>query len=166
LSKDRYRKNDVEALLKNVKRKFSKLQDAYSKALAKKKVPYGLMIESKNYLENARSILDYLMCDVFEALHIVPKGKIYFPIFKARKGNFSKQLYSKYSELCPVLEHSNQQLFNYLASLQPYHPDMKWISDFVEINFEQKHSKLTPQIRYEIPLLEVSNNGAGIFFNG
>ncbi|MBU0456048.1 MAG: hypothetical protein ABIH77_01295 [Pseudomonadota bacterium] len=162
MSKDKYRKNEIEALLKIIKKQFSALQDTYSNALEVKEVPFELKIKIKNYLENARSILDYLMCDIFGALQIIPKRKIYFPIFKVHKGNFSVQLHSKYSELCPALQKGNQKLFDYLERLQPYHFDMKWIADFVEINIENKHSRLTPQIRYENPSLEISNNGPGI----
>ena len=75
------KKSDINALLDSIQEEFLEIKTAYDKALQSKELPSGLKIKIKNFLENAKSLLDYLAHDICEVLAI-QSDKIYFPIVK------------------------------------------------------------------------------------
>ena len=157
------RKEDINALLHSIEIQYAEIESAYNKALGNKEVPFGLKIKIKNFFDNARSILDYLAHDIAEKLNITAT-KIYFPIVKK---NSNIQNYKGFiGRHLPNLQTTNQKLFNYIESLQPYQEKMGWLADFAEINNNSKHQQLTPQTRIENPSVNISHNNVEISLTG
>jgi hypothetical protein len=152
------RKNDIDALVVNIKSQYAKIESLYTSSLQKKEIDSSLKIDVKNYLENARSALDYCAHDVAEVLGI-SATKIYFPIVEGTvdinsfKGFIGRNL--------PGLESKNKKMFDYLESIQPYHENFSWLADFAEVNIDTKHSQLTPQTKTETERITSTHIGGG-----
>jgi hypothetical protein len=140
------RKQDIEALLYSIQRQYEQIKKAYNNALWDKNISADLKVNVKNFFENARSVLDYLACDICEILNIL-SSKIYFPIVK--KDGSKENFFGFVGRSLPNLESKNKPLFDYLESLQPYHSQMSWLGDFCEVSNNSKHQQLTPQKRQE-----------------
>lgn len=138
--------NDIEALLKRIEDQYMVIKSIYDDSLYKKEIPIELKIEIKNYLENAKSVLDYLAHDVCEKLEIISQ-QIYFPIvardknIQSYRGFIARHLHQ--------LEIKHNKLFNFFESIQPYNSGQEWLGDFATICNDSKHQHLTPQIRHE-----------------
>lgn len=163
------RKSSIEALIKNCKDKFVILKKEYHASLDHQAVSDDLKIDIKNILENLRSCLDYLACDVSEAC-ITGKqlGKIYFPI-RQSKQEFDQAINKDF----PNLQATNSDVYNILESVQPYHD--KWLGEFNRLNNNNKHQDLEEQTRIESRYVTVSSpNGedsvswssSGVTFSG
>ena len=171
------RKNDIDALVANVKSEYKAIEGLYNASLHKKEIDPNLNIKVKNYLENARSILDYCAHAVADVAGVT-SDKIYFPIVERTSNAAGFQ--GSIGRNLPGLESKNSKLFNYFESIQPYHADYSWLGDFVMVTNDTKHSQLTPQTKSETQRVvsqhvgggEVSWNpsavrfGSGVFING
>lgn len=171
------RKNDIDALIINIKSQYIEIERLYNISLHKKQIDSDLKIKVKNYLENARSILDYCAHDIAKYVGIVA-NKIYFPIVEKEKNKNSFE--GSIGRNLPGLEPKNQKIYNYLESIQPYHQNFSWLADFVTVVSDTKHSQLTPQSRNEIQRIVSRHSsgseaswdpnlvefGAGTFING
>lgn len=73
------RKNDIDALMLNMQSKYEDIKKLYDSSLYKQEIDFQLKIEVKNYLENARSILDYCVHDIKADLAI-SNDVVYFPV--------------------------------------------------------------------------------------
>ena len=157
------RKSDINALLAEIKARYDAIENLYHDSLAKKEIDLSLKIKVKNYLENARSVLDYCAHDIADVLGITAK-QIYFPIVGKDKdvnsfeGSIGRNL--------PRLKSRNQKVFDYLESIQPYHLDYAWLSDFAITTSDIKHVQLTPQIKTEIKTINIEHKGTGMRLSG
>jgi hypothetical protein len=153
------RKKDILALLKHCENNFLIIEREYNKSLGSKNITADLRIEIKNFINNIRSILDYLACDIRER-HCPdqnPDDKFYFPIY-IEKEKFRPYISKKYAGL----EKSANDLFNYLEDLQPFNnKNFKWLHQLNEINNQNKHNKLVEQVRVESKQVTVSSNSGG-----
>jgi len=61
----------------------------------------------------------------------------------------------------PDLKTSYPDLWDYLESIQPYHPDYVWLSHFNHLNNENKHGSLVEQTRSERQEVRVTTQGRG-----
>ena len=79
----------------------------------------------------------------------------------------------------PNLQEKNVEIFDYMESIQPYHPETSWLADFSEVTNDIKHQHLTPQTRIDTIRFESSREdnsvswnpsavrfGTGVFING
>ena len=141
------RKKDIEILLEKAERLFSKIEIEYKKALETKKILPDMQIDIKDFFGNLRSALDYLAHDIVEKFcqNANPKDNIYFPIRTEEKA-FEKVMKKTY----PKLQENCEAVYNILKSVQPFEkPENIWFRYFNEINNENKHERLVPQIRTE-----------------
>ena len=138
------RKNDIEALFKRDENLLIEIELKYEKALVKKEISYDLQIDIKDFLGNLRSILDYLACDLVEKFcqFTNAKDRIYFPI-RNDKTTFDFVIKKSF----PGLSKHCREAYKILESIQPYFsPKNIWLKYLNEINNEQKHDRLVPQI--------------------
>lgn len=158
------RKEDINYLLEQLDSEYSVIEKLYAGSLKEKELRPELRIKIKNYLENARSVLDYCAHDIAEKLQIESR-KIYFPILD-RKAN-EKSFEGIIGANLPGLKSKNIDVYNYLKSIQPIHQEYFWLADFAEINIDSKHYQLTPQIKSETERIvsERRNGGSYVSWN-
>ena len=138
------RKQDINALLIRSNDDVTKIEDEYNESLQAQKVSQALRINIKNFCENLRSVLDYLAHEIREkyCTHANPKDRFYFPI-RLDYSTFESTLRKSF----PDLKSSCPDLWDYLESIQPYHPGYVWLSHFNQLNNENKHGSLVEQTR-------------------
>lgn len=161
------RKDQVIELLNHARRDLIQIERQYGEALEEKKVPTSLQIDIKNFMENLRSVLDYIAHDVYETIIIPARDKagkkaiekIYFPYgktendFKSRVGSSLPNLHSLAPSVYLVIE-----------APQPHKSGDNWLCDFCKILNEKKHDTLSPQKKEEKRGLNIQfPGGSGIF---
>lgn len=152
------RKNDIDSLISNIQKEYKEIENLYNSSLYKKEIDSNLKIKVKNYLENARSILDYCAHDIADVAGI-KNNIIYFPI--VGKSSNSNSFQGNIGRNLPKLDSLNKNLFNYLESIQPYNSKYNWVADFVEVINNTKHSQLTPQTKTETQRITSQHIGGG-----
>lgn len=157
------RKDDVDALIAQMKTQYSEIEGLYALSLEEKEIKPDLKVKVKGFLENARSVLDYAAHDIADARGITA-SKVYFPIIEKHKDKESFD--GAIGRNLPGLEKADKQIFSYLESVQSYHNGNEWLADLATTTIDNKHSRLTPQIRVETPSLSIQSNGAGIRMSG
>lgn len=157
------RKENIDALITSIKSDYVSIHSLYEASLSKKELDPSLKIKVKNYLENARSILDYCAHDIADKLGI-KKEKIYFPF--VNKTTNIDGFKSEVGRNLPNLEMLHENLYKYIESLQPYHSAQVWLANFIDIVNNHKHQDLTPQIKTESPSLSISNKSTRMSFSG
>jgi hypothetical protein len=150
------RKDSIEALIRKSRTTFAVLKREYETSLHEKVIRDDLRVDIKNIFENLRSCLDYLAHELFEALCGVAKkpDNLYFPIRSSRI-EFDKFMNRDYLGL----ERANKQVFDFLESIQPY--NNAWLSQFNQLNNENKHQDLVEQTRVESRYVSVTSLGGG-----
>jgi hypothetical protein len=102
-----------------------------------------LRVDIKNYLENLRSVLDYLAHEIHEKHCSLSKNKkYYFPILPDVE-RFNVNM----GKWFPSLEVDNSKIYSYLESIQPYNLAYRWIGQFNTVNNENKHNSLVEQTK-------------------
>jgi hypothetical protein len=110
-------------------------------------IPPSLRIKTKNYFENARSVLDYIANDIcVDVLGLAEKHKCYFPIYSRSPAHFAKFCDANF----PGLERLSPELHALLKSIQPFETAeftaLKLLAEYVN---ENKHRDLTAQALVE-----------------
>lgn len=155
-------KNQINALIIEMKEQYSVITDLYNKSLSQKDVPVNLQVKIKNFFENAKSTLDYIAHEIANNYNI--KNKIiYFPICSGDSiSSFDRTI----SKNLPNIKLKNTELYNYLESLQPYHKNNAWFKSFATITNEKKHVLLSPQkIQKEKRVIAKSTSGSVVSWN-
>lgn len=155
------RKNDVDALVAQMKAQYGEIETLYGASLHDKEVKPDLKLKVKGFLESARSALDYCAHDIADVRGI-SASKIYFPIVDKDKTSFEGAV----GRNLPGLEAIDKAMFDYLEGVQPYHSGNEWLAEFATASSDNKHSQLTPQVRIETPSLSIRHGGAGIRISG
>lgn len=150
----------IKALLDKSKQDLIKIEGEYNKSLHAKMIDPNLKIDIKNFCENLRSVLDYLVRDIREKY--CPSAsigeKFYFPIFP-NESQFRAQM----SRWFPNLQVASPDLYAYLESIQPYKSEQnKWLGLFNKVNNENKHGDLVEQTRTETKQVKVNTQGGGV----
>lgn len=164
------RKDNVTALLNHATNDltgsdFENIEQKYKAALSEKNIPTSLQIDVKNFMENLRSVLDYIAHDIYETVIKPERVKIclkeikniYFPYGKS-ENDFKSGLGSS----LPDLQSLNPKVFALIESIQPYKCSDVWLYEFCRIVNEKKHDTLSPQIRTETKTMTASIDGASI----
>lgn len=136
--------NDINAVLKKAKDSIDKIEKEYSESLAAQNISDNLLVDIKDYLGNLRSSLDYLRAKV---------SKYNFPICKTEQ-----EFDNNTTDL-------SDEFKNAIKKWQPFQGN-DWISWFNILNNKSKHLTLIPQIRKEVPQLNISGGQAGISLSG
>ncbi|MBI5401433.1 hypothetical protein HZB05_01225 [Candidatus Wolfebacteria bacterium] len=136
--------SDINAVLKKAKDSIDKIEKEYNKSLTAQNISDDLLVDIKDYLGNLRSSLDYLRSKV---------SKHKFPICKTEK------------EFDNSTTDLSNEVKNTIKKWQPFQGN-DWISWFNLLNNKSKHLTLIPQIRKEMPQLNISGGQAGISLSG
>jgi hypothetical protein len=136
--------SDINAVLKKAKDSIDKIEKEYNESLAAQNISDDLLVDIKDYLGNLRSSLDYLRSKI---------SKHNFPICKTEK-----EFDDKTTDL-------SNEVKNVIKKWQPFQGNA-WIGWFNLLNNKSKHLTLIPQIRKEMPQLNISGGQAGISLSG
>ena len=161
------RKDEVKALLEHAEKDLNKIETKYNDALRSKDISNELKIDIKNFLENLRSVLDYMANDIYECKihpHRTTSGQpdiknVYFPYGKTL-GDFNSGIGRGLPELGDI----DNDLYLLVESIQPHITNDSWLYDFCDITNQKKHDSLTPQERIENNTTSLGGNiriGAG-----
>ena len=151
------RQKDIEAVLEVADELLEKIQVEYDRSLNDKAISPKLAVYIKNYLENLRSVLDYLASEICEkVLPITKARKAYFPVSCENGKAFAAHIDKNLTELDTL----NPRLYAVLEGLQSYSPSgCKALPKLSKLVNENKHSKLSPQTRTEKRSLSIDFPG-------
>lgn len=154
------RQKDIEALFEEAESQLQEIKSEYEKSLNDKEVKPRLKILIKNYLENLRSVLDYIAHDIHD--HYVQCGKehiIYFPL-RNDPQKFSEAVQRYFH----VLQNTAPSAFSFLEKCQVFTDSGNEILfKMISLVNRKKHDQLTPQTREEIlTRVEVSRGSASM----
>lgn len=151
------RQDNIKAQLNRASEMLPKIEKEYSDSLHKKSINSNLKLDIQTFLGHLRSAMDYLAKDIAEKYfpNIKNSDRLYFPIRNDRD-SFQLLMSKSYPELvknCP-------DLYNFLESIQPYiKTENKWLTQFNEVNNENKHNDLVEQKKIETKQLNISSGG-------
>jgi hypothetical protein len=87
------RQGDIRAILEKVNLQVAHIEEGYNKSLLAQAIDPAMRIDMKNALENLRSVLDYIACDI--RARFCPtyslQDRFYFPILPD-KATFDKKM--------------------------------------------------------------------------
>ena len=151
------RYDDIQAQLQAANNALAVIKKEYQISLGAKQIEPRLKIEIKNYLENLRSVLDYLGSEINEK-HCGKRTKAYFPTSCKNREAFRRHI----DRYFPGLETVQKNVFDRLESYQPYAPDApQSLPLFATLVNENKHDRLSPQTRTEERGLKLDFSGGG-----
>jgi hypothetical protein len=152
------RSESIAALLTRCTKDTQALETAYADALSRQTIPADLKIDIKNLAGNLRSVLDYVAADVRDVCCPTanPKDRFYFPVLPNEE-EFARKM----SEWYPGLDTARPAVWAYLRSVQPYHPQFRWLGQLNRVNNENKHGDLVEQVRVDSPRVNVTLSGGG-----
>lgn len=136
--------SDINAVLKKAEGSIDKIEKEYNESLTAQNISDDLLVDIKDYLGNLRSSLDFLRHKV---------SKYNFPICKTE------------NEFDNSTTDLSDEFKNAIKKWQPFQGN-DWISWFNILNNKSKHLTLIPQIRKEVPQLNISGGQAGISLSG
>ncbi len=152
--------NHAQGDLQDIKR-------AYNKSLHEKKIEAALLIQVKNLMENLRSVLDFGAHGIYEKYCSGKKAhsKVCFPYATLSDNEF--QFQKRVEKCIPGISMARPEAIIELKSFQHFsHPDNRWLPIFMELNNENKHQRLTPQVRKENKELKLTSGGASLSMLG
>ncbi len=162
------RKDDVNTIIAAAKAQYESIRKDYDRALREQSL--DLRIPVKNLMENLRSSLDYMAHDIYEACcqaRRAAAGKpdprnIYFPY-----GRTESDFKSGVGSSLPDLAINDPDIYDLIASIQPFRCNDTWLYDFCSILNEKKHDKLKAQVRSETEThtVESEHGSVGITVN-
>lgn len=158
-----YFRNAME-LINHATDSFSKIKRAYGDSLHDKTIKPTLLIEIKNFMENLRSALDYSAHGLFDKYgNKTETQNIYFPYaWDGLSGNDFKTKKIIDNKI-PGISNNRPDIAKAIEGYQAFSStENNWLPKFMELNNENKHQHLTPQIRRETKQLNISSGGVSI----
>lgn len=157
--------DDAKLLVQHERERFAEIEQAYGASLSERKIKPNLLIDIKNFMENLRSSLDFTAHGIFQkyGFSASPSPKIYFPyaLLNQSKEEFRKS--RRIDNCIPDISNRRPDIVDKIESYQHFaNPSNRWLPVFMDLNNENKHQKLTPQIRKETKELRISSGGASI----
>jgi hypothetical protein len=152
-------------LVQYAREHFTHIEEAYNASLSEKEIRPKLLIEIKNLMENLRSALDFAAHGLFQnyGSSTASNPKIYFPYASLRQSKEEFQKSRRIDACIPGFSTSRPDIATKLESYQHFAaPDNTWLPLFMDLNNENKHQQLTPQVRKEAKELRISSGGASI----
>ena len=156
---------DAGELVQHAEKELPKIREAYEASLHAKAVSQTLLIEIKNFFENLRSALDFAASGVFDRYgsSLKAKPKIYFPYATTSQTRAPFEQSGRIEACIPGITASRPDIFQLLLEMQHFGSrGYTWLPAFMELTNENKHQRLTPQIRKETKELRISGAGASI----
>ncbi len=156
---------DAADLVQHAEKELPKIREAYEASLHAKTVSPSLRIEIKNFFENLRSALDFAAFGIFDhhGSSLKAKPKIYFPYATADQTRAEFEPSGWIEARIPGITASRPDIVQLLFEMQHFGSyGYTWLPAFMELANENKHQRLTPQIRKETKELRISEGGASI----
>lgn len=157
--------DDAKELIRHAEGDLAKIRQAYEASLHAKAVSGSLLVQIKNFFENIRSALDFSAGGLFERYGSSKKAdpKIYFPYATANQDRATFEKSGRIEICIPGLSLSRPDLVQLLLEMQHFGSrGFAWLPIFMELTNENKHQRLTPQVRRESKELRISGGGASI----
>jgi hypothetical protein len=154
--------DDAKELIGHCKPTFNKIEHAYKESLHDTEIKKTLLIEIKNFMENLRSALDFTAHGLFDKYGKsgFPKPRIYFPYAWTSLDKVHFQSHNIIEKNLPGVAANRPAIATIIESYQHFESaDNSWLPKFMELNNENKHQQLTPQIRKETKQLNISSEG-------
>jgi hypothetical protein len=140
------RNTDVQAMLEVADETFQRIEELYKRALAEKSISPKLSVYIKNYLENLRSPLDYLACEISEEVLKRGKQKVYYPVACENRKAFDSFMVRN----LPDLDSAHAGLFKKIEDAQAYNSSgCRALPKLSKLVNENKHSHLSHQVKRE-----------------
>ncbi len=157
------RKDDVNTILVAAQEQFENIRKEYDRALREQSL--DLRVPVKNLMENLRSSLDYMAHDIYESCcqaARIAAGRsdprsIYFPY-----GQTEADFRSGVGNSLPDLQNINPDVYDLIASIQPFRCNDGWLYDLCSILNEKKHDKLKAQTRSETEIYSVEGEHGSV----
>lgn len=157
--------DDAKELIRHADGNLPKIRDAYQSSLHAKTVSADLRVQIKNFVENLRSALDYTARGLFESYGSSKKTtpQIYFPYARASQDRATFEKSGRIEACIPGLGASRPDVVQALLEMQHFGSrGYTWLPAFMNLTNENKHERLTPQVRRESRELRISGGGASI----
>jgi hypothetical protein len=157
--------DDAKHLVYHAKNALPKLEQEYQSALHEKTIKPTLLIDIKNIMENLRSALDFSAHGLFTKYGSSPKAdpNIYFPYAGLGQSQAAFQASKRIETSIPGITIARPDIVVRLESYQHFAaPTNQWLPQFMELNNENKHEKLTPQTRTEAKQLRIESAGTAL----
>jgi len=155
--------DDASHLVEYAREHFTEIEKVYNASLSEKEIKPKLLIEIKNFMENLRSALDFTAHGLFQRYgsSTASNPKIYFPYASLSQSKEEFQKSRRVDACIPGLSTSRPDIVAKIESYQHFAaPNNGWLPIFMDLNNENKHQQLTPQIRKEAKELRISSGGA------
>ena len=156
--------DDAKELVNHAKGALPKLEQDYQSSLHDKTIKPAVLIDIKNLMENLRSALDFSAHGLFAKYGTSPKAnpKIYFPYAQLGQTQAAFLAANHIENFIPGIA-ARPDVVARLNSYQHYSdPKNKRLPQFMDLNNENKHEKLTPQTRKEARQLRIESRGTAI----
>ncbi|HEY1030787.1 MAG TPA: hypothetical protein VGD89_03385 [Flavipsychrobacter sp.] len=155
--------DEAKELLAHSENSLKAIENDYKKSLNDKNVNSTLLISIKNLMENLRSALDFVAHGLYEKYgNSSTNPKIYFPYASSgvdKAGYHNKKIIDK----IPGLKNNRPDIAGVIESYQHFSSiNNSWLPIFMDLNNENKHQRLTPQVRKETKQLNISSGGVSI----
>lgn len=157
--------DDARVLVGHAKAELAKIEKVYADSLAEKEVKPTLLVEIKNLMENLRSALDFTAHALFDKYGSSTKKnpRIYFPYATGAQDLEQFRNAKRVDSCIPGLTISRPDIVMLLEDFQHFgRESMGWVPAFMDLNNENKHQRLTPQVRREVRELRISGGGPSI----
>jgi hypothetical protein len=157
--------DDAATLVRHAESVLPKFRAAYESSLHDKRISPSLLVEIKNSCENLRSALDFAATGVFhrDCPSLQRRPKIYFPYATRGQARETFEKSGRIEACIPGLTASRPDVAQLLVEMQHFgSKGYTWLPEFMDLTNENKHQRLTPQIRKEAKELRISGGGASI----
>lgn len=155
---------DAEDLLIHAKDKLDQIKTVYSQSINEQAIKKTLLIDVKNIMENLRSALDFCAHGLFEKYGFTKKNRpqIYFPYAALKTSKVEFQRKKIIESKIPGIE-NRPDIVKLLEKFQHFESENnKWLPVFMDLNNENKHLKLTPQIKKNHKQLIIASGNKGL----
>lgn len=155
--------DDAKNLVNHAQKRLDDIRGRYESSLADKEIDPELPIEIKNLMENLRSALDFSA----QALHSLHGSggentpKIYFPYALAGQTETQFRNANRMEICISGLAASRPKIAQAIEGFQAFSDaENSWLPQFMDLNNENKHRKLSPQTRTETKELKIESGPA------
>lgn len=159
----------AKQLIEHSRKSLQNIEDAYKNSLQEKEIKPELLVEIKNFLENLRSALDFSAQGLFTKYGSSSKKnlKIYFPYAYLGQSLEDFHRDKRIDNCIPGLAANRPDIVATLESYQHFANKFNaWLPSFMDLNNENKHKRLTPQIPKDTKELRISSGEASISLRG
>ncbi len=155
---------DIKSQLDRTKELQGELEESCNKDLASHEVSSRTKNLTQEVVLKLRHVLDQAFFSFYEKNYLPnltaeekKAVRVYFPIVKKKEDLDSVLGRAKMKSL----KKDFPDVYSFIDSVQPYNSDYSWLEQFKEVANE-KHIRLTPQIKRETKRVTVSNHGGSV----